>query len=109
MTLFSFKSKTSKTSTPDPVQLIIHHQLDSAWPLVTSLCVEQPGVLQKVQGMGWYLDEANIAQVSTNILDYELTPLHTVYEEICRDAEVRGQHTLSHTTPSYIQQVEISF
>nr|XP_046237792.1 formimidoyltransferase-cyclodeaminase isoform X1 [Scatophagus argus] len=48
---------------------------------------DQPGLLQKVQGMGWYLDEANIAQVSTNILDYELTPLHTVYEEICRDAE----------------------
>ncbi|XP_067438944.1 formimidoyltransferase-cyclodeaminase [Thunnus thynnus] len=48
---------------------------------------DQPGLLKKVQGMGWYLDEANIAQVSTNILDYELTPLHTVYEEICRDAE----------------------
>ncbi|XP_076579464.1 formimidoyltransferase-cyclodeaminase [Chaetodon auriga] len=48
---------------------------------------DQPGLLRKVQGMGWYLDEANIAQVSTNILDYELTPLHTVYEEICRDAE----------------------
>uniref|UniRef100_A0A8P4G7H7 Formimidoyltransferase-cyclodeaminase n=1 Tax=Dicentrarchus labrax TaxID=13489 RepID=A0A8P4G7H7_DICLA len=48
---------------------------------------DQPGRLQKVQGMGWYLDEANIAQVSTNILDYELTPLHTVYEEIRRDAE----------------------
>lgn len=45
--------------------------------------------------MGWYLDEANIAQVSTNILDYELTPLHTVYQEICRDAEVRGQHRVS--------------
>ncbi|XP_035533872.1 formimidoyltransferase-cyclodeaminase [Morone saxatilis] len=48
---------------------------------------DQPGRLQKVQGMGWYLDEANVAQVSTNILDYELTPLHTVYEEIRRDAE----------------------
>ncbi|XP_070814154.1 formimidoyltransferase-cyclodeaminase [Chaetodon trifascialis] len=48
---------------------------------------DQPGLLQKVQGMGWYLDEANIAQVSTNILDYELTPLHTVYEEIRRDAK----------------------
>ncbi|GAA6227491.1 formimidoyltransferase-cyclodeaminase-like [Lates japonicus] len=48
---------------------------------------DQPGLLKKVQGMGWYLDEANIAQVSTNILDYELTPLHTVYQEICRDAE----------------------
>ncbi|XP_030009045.1 formimidoyltransferase-cyclodeaminase [Sphaeramia orbicularis] len=48
---------------------------------------DQPGLLKKVQGMGWYLDEANVAQVSTNILDYEQTPLHTVYEEICRDAE----------------------
>ncbi|XP_041810221.1 formimidoyltransferase-cyclodeaminase [Chelmon rostratus] len=48
---------------------------------------DQPGLLQKVQGMGWYLEEANMAQVSTNILDYELTPLHTVYEEIRRDAE----------------------
>ncbi|XP_062302696.1 formimidoyltransferase-cyclodeaminase [Osmerus eperlanus] len=44
---------------------------------------EQPGLLKKVQGMGWYLEESNIAQVSTNILDYELTPVHTVYEEIC--------------------------
>ncbi|XP_058237505.1 formimidoyltransferase-cyclodeaminase isoform X3 [Hemibagrus wyckioides] len=46
----------------------------------------QPGLLKKVQGMGWYLDEENLAQVSTNILDFEITPLHTVYEEICRDA-----------------------
>lgn len=38
--------------------------------------------------MGWYLDEANIAQVSTNILDYEVTPLHVVYEEIRKQAEV---------------------
>uniref|UniRef100_A0A674N4M9 Formimidoyltransferase-cyclodeaminase n=1 Tax=Takifugu rubripes TaxID=31033 RepID=A0A674N4M9_TAKRU len=48
---------------------------------------DQPGVLTKVQGIGWYLDEANIAQVSTNILDYEVTSLHMVYEEICRDAK----------------------
>lgn len=50
---------------------------------------EQPGLLKQVQGMGWYLEEANLAQVSTNILDFEMTPLHTVYEEICRDAEVK--------------------
>uniref|UniRef100_A0A669D0F9 Formimidoyltransferase-cyclodeaminase n=1 Tax=Oreochromis niloticus TaxID=8128 RepID=A0A669D0F9_ORENI len=48
---------------------------------------DQPGLLKKVQGIGWYLDEADLAQVSTNILDYEVTPLHAVYEEICRDAE----------------------
>lgn len=48
---------------------------------------DQPGLLKKVQGMGWYLEESNLAQVSTNILDFELTPVHTVYEEICRDAK----------------------
>uniref|UniRef100_A0A8B9JWI7 Formimidoyltransferase-cyclodeaminase n=1 Tax=Astyanax mexicanus TaxID=7994 RepID=A0A8B9JWI7_ASTMX len=48
---------------------------------------DQPGTLKKVQGMGWYLEESNLAQVSTNILDFELTPLHKVYEEICKDAK----------------------
>uniref|UniRef100_A0A3Q3GT55 Formimidoyltransferase-cyclodeaminase n=1 Tax=Labrus bergylta TaxID=56723 RepID=A0A3Q3GT55_9LABR len=48
---------------------------------------DQPGRLQQVQAMGWYLDESNIAQVSTNILDHELTPLHRVYQEVCRDAQ----------------------
>lgn len=54
---------------------------DSSW---------QPGRLKKVQGIGWYLEEENIAQVSTNLLDFETTPLHAVYEEVCRDAEVSG-------------------
>uniref|UniRef100_A0A671SCK7 Formimidoyltransferase-cyclodeaminase n=1 Tax=Sinocyclocheilus anshuiensis TaxID=1608454 RepID=A0A671SCK7_9TELE len=40
----------------------------------------------KVQGIGWYLEEANLAQVSTNILDFEVMPVHMVYEEICKDA-----------------------
>ncbi|XP_027713272.1 formimidoyltransferase-cyclodeaminase isoform X3 [Vombatus ursinus] len=48
---------------------------------------DQPGRLRKVQGIGWYLDEKNIAQVSTNLLDFEITALHTVYEETCKDAQ----------------------
>ncbi|NXC49433.1 FTCD cyclodeaminase, partial [Penelope pileata] len=47
----------------------------------------QPGRLKKVQGIGWYMEEENIAQVSTNLLDFETTPLHAVYEEVCCDAE----------------------
>uniref|UniRef100_A0A3B4APS8 Formimidoyltransferase-cyclodeaminase n=1 Tax=Periophthalmus magnuspinnatus TaxID=409849 RepID=A0A3B4APS8_9GOBI len=46
----------------------------------------QPGLLKKVQGMGWYLDESNLAQVSTNILDFEETPVHRVFEEVCSTA-----------------------
>lgn len=48
---------------------------------------DQPGSLKKVQGIGWYLEEENIAQVSTNLLDFETTPLHAVYEEVCYNAE----------------------
>ncbi|NXU48961.1 FTCD cyclodeaminase, partial [Turnix velox] len=48
---------------------------------------QQPGRLKKVQGIGWYLEEENMAQVSTNLLDFETTPLHVVYEEVRRDAE----------------------
>ncbi|MGH0122364.1 UNVERIFIED_CONTAM: hypothetical protein FKN15_007964 [Acipenser sinensis] len=48
---------------------------------------EQPGSLKRVQGMGWFLEEANLAQVSINLLDFEVTALHMVYEEVCTVAE----------------------
>ncbi|XP_032344085.1 formimidoyltransferase-cyclodeaminase isoform X1 [Camelus ferus] len=48
---------------------------------------DQPGRLEKVQGIGWYLDEKNLAQVSTNLLDFEVTGLHMVFEEACREAQ----------------------
>jgi len=49
--------------------------------------VEKPGRLQEVQGMGWYLDEANLAQVSLNLLDYEKTNIQTAFEECSKDAK----------------------
>ncbi|XP_013361178.1 PREDICTED: formimidoyltransferase-cyclodeaminase isoform X2 [Chinchilla lanigera] len=48
---------------------------------------EQPGRLKKVQGIGWYLEEKNLAQVSMNLLDFEVMGLHTVFEETCREAQ----------------------
>ncbi|XP_063734257.1 formimidoyltransferase-cyclodeaminase [Eleginops maclovinus] len=48
---------------------------------------DQPGRLQKLQALGWFLEEENLAQVSTNILDFQRTPLHTVYLEVCREAQ----------------------
>ncbi|KAI0227493.1 Formimidoyltransferase-cyclodeaminase [Lamellibrachia satsuma] len=51
---------------------------------------DQPGRLKEVQALGWYLEEANLAQVSVNIMDFEVTPIHIVYEEVCKDAEELG-------------------
>lgn len=46
----------------------------------------EPGRLPATQAMGWYLKEANIAQVTVNILDIEVTKLHQVYEECSKEA-----------------------
>eukprot|EP00112_Aurelia_sp_Birch-Aquarium-sp1_P025141 Seg822.2 transcript_id=Seg822.2/GoldUCD/mRNA.D3Y31 product=Formimidoyltransferase-cyclodeaminase protein_id=Seg822.2/GoldUCD/D3Y31 len=48
---------------------------------------DKPGRLKKVQGLGWYLDEANLAQISLNLLDFEETAIHTAFEEAKKDLE----------------------
>lgn len=48
-----------------------------------------------MQAIGWYLQEANIAQVSVNITDISTTPMHVVYEECVKDAKVsRSQNNM---------------
>jgi glutamate formiminotransferase/formiminotetrahydrofolate cyclodeaminase len=39
-----------------------------------------PGSLKAVKGMGWYVDEYGLAQVSMNLDDYRVTPLHVAFE-----------------------------
>jgi len=48
----------------------------------------QPGRLKNTQAIGWYLAEANLAQVSINITDTSTSPMHVVYEECVKDAKV---------------------
>ena len=46
----------------------------------------QPGRLKEVKGMGWHVDEYNLAQVTVNLTDYRVTPVHVLYEEVKKDA-----------------------
>ena len=48
---------------------------------------DQPGRLEAVQGLGWWLAERNIAQISLNITDMDVTPMHLAFEEAKADAE----------------------
>ncbi len=50
----------------------------------------QPGTLKAVKGIGWFIEEYGIAQVSLNLTDITVTPLHVAFEEVCRKAEERG-------------------
>ena len=49
-----------------------------------------PGTLKKTKAIGWYIDEYGIAQVSMNITDINVTPLHKAFDEVCRCARLRG-------------------
>ncbi len=50
----------------------------------------QPGTLKAVKGIGWFIEEYGIAQVSLNLTDISVTPLHIAFEEVCKKAEERG-------------------
>ncbi len=49
-----------------------------------------PGTLKKTKAIGWFIDEYGIAQVSMNITDINVTPLHKAFDEVCRCAQARG-------------------
>lgn len=49
-----------------------------------------PGTLKGCKAIGWFIDEYGIAQVSMNITDINVTPLHKAFEEVCRAAQARG-------------------
>ncbi len=49
-----------------------------------------PGTLKSTKAIGWFIDEYGIAQVSMNITDINITPLHVAFDEVCRCAQNRG-------------------
>lgn len=49
-----------------------------------------PGALRAIRAVGWVIQEYGIAQVSVNVLDSRATPLHVVYEEARRQADLLG-------------------
>lgn len=52
--------------------------------------VYTPGLLKGVKGIGWYIEEYGIAQLSFNITDTTTVPLHQVFELACERAAVCG-------------------
>jgi len=49
-----------------------------------------PGTLQGTKAIGWFIEEYGIAQVSMNITNTSLTPLHIAFDEVCAKAAQRG-------------------
>ncbi len=49
-----------------------------------------PGSLKSVKAIGWYIKEYGIAQISMNLTNISVTPVHIAFDEVCRMAEARG-------------------
>ena len=52
--------------------------------------VMQPGSLKACKAIGWYIEEFGIAQVSINLTNIDITPLHVAFEECVKKADARG-------------------
>jgi glutamate formiminotransferase/formiminotetrahydrofolate cyclodeaminase len=49
-----------------------------------------PGTLKSVKAIGWFIEEYGIAQISMNLTNLAVTPIHIAFDEVCRKAEERG-------------------
>jgi glutamate formiminotransferase/formiminotetrahydrofolate cyclodeaminase len=52
--------------------------------------VYEPGLLKAVKAIGWYIDEYGVAQISINLTDLSVSPLHIVFDTACERAAARG-------------------
>ncbi len=52
--------------------------------------MREPGSLKAVKGIGWYIEEYGIAQLSLNLTDIQVTPVHIAFDEACLRSQARG-------------------
>jgi glutamate formiminotransferase/formiminotetrahydrofolate cyclodeaminase len=52
--------------------------------------VSIPGTLKAVKAIGWYIEEYGVCQISMNLTNINITPLHIAFDEVCKSAASRG-------------------
>ncbi len=49
-----------------------------------------PGSLKSVKGIGWFIEEYGVAQISMNLTNITITPVHIAFDEVRKKADARG-------------------
>jgi len=49
-----------------------------------------PGSLKSVKAIGWFIEEYAVAQISMNLTNINITPVHIAFDEVCKKANERG-------------------
>ena len=54
--------------------------------------VKKPGIFKECKAVGWFIDEYDRAQISINLTNYKITPVHEVLEKVRELALAKGIH-----------------
>jgi len=49
-----------------------------------------PGTLKSVKAIGWFIEEYGVAQISMNLTNISVTPVHVAYDEVYKKTTARG-------------------
>ena len=52
--------------------------------------VNKPGTLKSVKAIGWFIEEYGVAQISMNLTNINIVPVHIAFDEVCKKADARG-------------------
>ncbi len=52
--------------------------------------INKPGTLKSVKAIGWFIEEYGVAQISMNLTNINITPVHIAFDEVCSKATARG-------------------
>jgi len=52
--------------------------------------LKTPGLFKSVKGIGWFIEEYGVAQISYNLTDINISPLHEVFDKTCERSIARG-------------------
>jgi len=75
------RGRISRAGDPLTGEIIRDEQGDPVWV---------PGSLKAVKAIGWFIEEYGIAQISMNLTDISVTPIHTAFDEVVAKAAARG-------------------
>jgi glutamate formiminotransferase / formiminotetrahydrofolate cyclodeaminase len=52
--------------------------------------INKPGTLKSVKAIGWFIEEYGVAQISMNLTNINITPVHIAFDEVCSKATAKG-------------------
>lgn len=55
--------------------------------------IKIPGILKSVKAIGWFIEEYGVAQISMNLTNINITPVHIAFEEVSKKAMEYGTKT----------------